>query len=189
MACACLVVAAMSASVSGQSDAPKRRASDNTQVKDDPFSGAATITLPPQTIVNDVSIHLVMTAEAKILGSDPERGVRPQDDNATVTFTSRTPAGFDFGDSQLHFLVDGEPVRIGYAGLGRPVRTSDKILRVSEKIVTVAPLTKLQRVASGSDVHMRLGQLKVPVEAKVLSALRRFLDACRHQNTKRNVIR
>ncbi len=181
----------MSASAAGQGDPVKKQARDNSQVKYDPFSGETTITMPPQIIFSDDSNRLSMTAETKIPKDLSEKTLREQDIKATLTFVTWTPKGFDLGDDQLHFLADGEQIPVGYAGGGArlPFSTGDKQLRVGENIITIASLTTLQRVTSGSDVQMRLGQLKVSIDSKVLSALRRFLDACRHQQTKRNQTR
>lgn len=179
--CLCMVVAATVVVVAAQSDtqtdgnaASRAVGATNGQqvvVEKDGFSGATTVKLKPQELVNTPEHQLTMSAEVKLEGKTYADG-SSTDETVLFEFISRSKQQIDFGDEELHFLVDGKPVK------GGP--TSDGMYKPDlrgERYIGGVRLSYLQQIAKGKNVAMRLGSVKLTLDEKVLSNLRDFARA------------
>ncbi len=166
-------------SQSGGSQSGDRSERSQIEVNKDRFSGATTVKLKPQLILDKPDHQLTMAVEAKLEGKK-QIGIFQGDETVRATFTSQSKMGINLGDRELHFLVDGEQVKIGRVGSTTANASSAPAkpeLRVGRYLISVMPLDKLRHIAEGRNVEMRLGTIQVTLDAKLLSNLRAFVAA------------
>ena len=150
------------------------------KVQHDRFTGERTISFEPQLILDHRDHRMSLEAEAKPGGNRPRRDIPELDDRVTFTFSSMSKAGVEFGDRELHFLVDGERIRIGRAAPRMPTSSGNPTLPVGQHLLIVLPLNKLQQIARGRDVQLRLGPIELTLDNQVMSVLKEFVAACGH---------
>lgn len=151
------------------------------EVNKDRFGGATRVVLKPQLILDTPDHQLSVSAEAKLEGKK-QIGIFQEDQSVQLTFISQSKVSIDFGDQELHFLVDGERVTVGktsggtgpYLGTGTP---SDSGFKFRKRFFAVLDLSKLRRIAEGKKVEMRLGKIELTLDPKLLSNLRAFVTA------------
>ncbi len=163
----------------------RTRGDDGSQVMvdKDEFSGATTIKLRPQKLIDSPNHQLTMSAEVKLEGKT-YAGVAGVDEMVLFKFDSQNNSHVDFGDEELHFLVDGEPVKGGSTASGFASSLLDRPapgFKSRNSYTGSVYLSQLQQIAKGKNVAMRLGSIKLTLDAKLLNSLR---DFARATNTK-----
>ena len=150
----------------------------DVEVKSDRFSGLTTVTLKPQVIIDSPDHRLEMEMETK-LGGKRLSGVPEVDEMVIITFTSLSNGGVDFGDKELHFLVDGRPIKGGENSGGIPSRVEgpDSKFRIRRRLVNGLSLAALQKLARGNRVEMRLGSIELTLDEKLMKQIRAFVSA------------
>ena len=136
------------------------------EVKPDRFSGKSTVRLKPQVLL-DTPKHKV-TMQLKSL-----------DDFAGVTFESSSDEYLDFGDKQLHFLVDGRRMFIDTASQQNTpfsLRKRDEKGRANySELISSLSIAQLEEIVSGKTVEMRLGTVELTLSQPVLANLREYV--------------
>jgi hypothetical protein len=135
------------------------------EVKTNRFSGKSTVTLKPQVLI-DTPKHKV-TIQIESL-----------DDFAGVTFESSSEEYVDFGDKQLHFLVDGKRLFIDTASQQNTPFSQQK---QDEKgrtnytaLISSLSIAQLEEVVAGKTVEMRLGSVELTLSQTALANLREY---------------
>lgn len=163
----------------GSGEAASRMNASDVVVKKDRFSGATTITLKPQKLTETSRQLLMISADSKI-GGKPLIGLDEADERVTIKFDLQTTSALDKGDQELHFLVDGAPVKGGsIAGGGSPLLapkpagpyTTRRTYFVSLSVPT------LGRIARGKSVEMRFGSIEARLKADLLNKLGEFVTS------------
>jgi len=116
---------------------------------------------------------LAISLEMKV---DPKK---PDKDTVFANFSSYTENLYDFGDRELRFLVDGNPVGLGTAERGIPAIFPGS----AETLFIGISLTDLDRIAGGKKVEMRLGSIECAISDETLSVLREFVRTAKNSLT------
>ncbi len=164
-------------------DNKRARGDDGSQVvvNKDEFFGATTIRLRPQKLIDSPNHQLTMSAEVKLEGKT-YAGVTGVDETVLLEFVSRSKERVDFGDEELHFLVDGKPVKGGptAGGMYDPNLPNDGLssaFKGGTSYTGGVSLSRLQQIVQGTNIAMRFGSLKLTLDEKILSNLREFFRA------------
>jgi hypothetical protein len=152
---------------------------DQVEVKTDRFSEVTTIKLKPQTILDTADQVITMRLEAKF-GDKKIRDTTDQvmeilDEKAMVWFESFANVPTDFGDQELHFIVDGKRLKIGESSGGTPGRSPKPPYRSLKTFVNSLDTGELKQLAAGKHVEMRLGKYDFVLNSAVLEHLREFV--------------
>jgi len=172
---------ALAQSVDRSGGGKSARSNDGSQVevKRDDFSGITMITLKPQKLIDRLEHQLTMSAEAKLGGTAPQTGLPDADERMLLGFTSLTSHKLDFGDQELHFLVDGKQVRGGSTAGGYNPRLPGEQLpspyKTRHSFTGGLSLSQLKQIASGRKVEMRLGSIETTLNSELLSRLSEFV--------------
>src|SRR5262245_58427703 len=86
--------------------------SDQIEIKADRFSGITTVALKPQVILDKEDHQLTMEIKTK-LGEKYQFDSERDEVKAEIWFRSQAKNPIDFGDQELHFLIDDQPLDIG----------------------------------------------------------------------------
>ncbi len=158
----------------------ERLAQTSIEVTRDDFSGATLVRLREVTIVNQPDHALTLTVETKVNDTSPEARMLSYEPSALLHFTSFSTPSRDFGDYELHFLVDGKPIRVGRVPNSPPFRNPDesaRVLVIGRTLTSGLRMPDLRRLAAGREVRMRLGSIETELSSDVLSSLRSFVKA------------
>ncbi len=186
ISCGWVMVIGLMTTATGQSgvrngDNKRTKVNDGSQVMvdKDEFSGATTIKLKPQKLIDRLEHQLTMSAEAKLGGTAPQTGLPDADERMLLGFTSLTSHKLDFGDQELHFLVDGKQVRGGSTAGGYNPRLPGEQLpspyKTRHSFTGGLSLSQLKQIASGRKVEMRLGSIETTLNSELLSRLSEFV--------------
>ncbi len=188
ISCGCVMVIGLMTTATGQSgvrngDNKKTKVNDGSQVMvdKDEFSGATTIKLKPQKLIDSPSHQLTMSAEVKLEGKT-YAGVTGVDETVLFELVSRSKERVDFGDEELHFLVDGKPVKGGPTAGGMydpnlPNNGLSSVFKGGTSYTGGVSLSRLQQIIQGTNVAMRFGSLKLTLDENILSNFRQFIRA------------
>lgn len=177
LACALMAV--------GGSPFAQSQPNDQVEVKTDRFSEATTIKLKPQTILDTPDQFITMSLEAKFgdkkIRSEMDQAAEIMGEKAFVRFESQAKGTTDFGDKELHFIIDGKRLKVGESAatlLKLPGRDPElKPGFKSREIFTNGlSLAQMKQVAEGNRVEMRLGKYEMVLSPAVLGNLRAFVS-------------
>jgi hypothetical protein len=143
--------------------------------KDDRFTGEATVTLKPQSILNPaIGQQLKMALEYKTKPARPGRVQSFVPEMINVTFTSSAAETIYGGELELVFLIDGERVRRAPGTVHNDYSrlSSEKLL--TQTVFTSMSVDTLRRIARGKKIEMKLGATEVEFDEGLLKALRSF---------------
>jgi hypothetical protein len=136
------------------------------EVKTNRFSGKSTVTLKPQVLLDTLKHKVTIQLESL-------------DDFAGVTFESSSEEYIDFGDKQLHFLVDGKRLFIDTASQQNTPFSQQK---QDEKgrtnytaLISSLGIARLEEIVAGKKVEMRLGTVELTLSQSVLATLREYV--------------
>jgi hypothetical protein len=139
----------------------------------DRFSDTTVVKLNMLYLFKKQGHKLAISLEIKV---DPKK---PDKDAVFANFSSYTQDLYDFGDRELHFLVDGDRVSLGAAKRGIPATFPGS----PETLFIGIRLTDLDRIASGKKVEMRLGSIECAISDETLSVLREFVKTAKNSLT------
>src|SRR5215510_9185990 len=86
--------------------------SDQVEVKTDRFSGVTTVKLKPLVILDKPDHQMTIEVETKF-GEKGQLDFEKDDVKAEAWFRSQSKDPVDFGDQELHFLIDDKPLDLG----------------------------------------------------------------------------
>lgn len=160
---------------------------DQVESKTDRFSNVTIIRLKPQVLLEKPGHLITMSLDAKFGGkvATDQAGQAAEilAEKAFVRFESQASINTDFGDKQLHFVIDGKPMNVGESA-GTLVKLTGKDpdlkpgFKYRELFTNTLDLNRLKAIANGKRVEMRLGNYQFELSPEVLSNIRAFTTEC-----------
>ncbi|MCI0665588.1 MAG: hypothetical protein L0220_31395 [Acidobacteria bacterium] len=157
-----------------------KTSNDQIEVKTDRFSNVITVTLKPQVILDKPDHYLTMEIKTK-LGekkfSDWEREMV----NAFVNFESQSKVPVDFGDRQLHFMIDGKPLNLAKTSFSVSPHADryGKLkpgFKISESFTSLFDRRALEQFSKANRIEMRLGSFEPTLSQSVVMNLREYAN-------------
>jgi predicted nucleic acid-binding protein len=147
------------------------------EVKTDRFSNLTTVSLKPQTIIDEAEMHLLtMQIDAKLEKKNVDDVFRDQV-NAIVQFKSHSQGGVDFGDYKIHFLVDGHPLNVPPGKIsvigGLTPKQGFKIYRSGTILLNREALEKIRKA---DRIEVRFGAIELTLNASALTTMRDYAE-------------
>ena len=153
--------------------------SDQIEVKTDRFSGVTTVKLKPQVILDKPDHQMTIDIETK-LGEKVQLDFEKDDVKAEAWFRSQSKDPVDFGDQELHFLIDDKPLDLGKTPGGTNANTDKSKLkpgfRSSKSFVSIFDRSDLTQFAKARRVEMRLGSIELTLGQPEVAMLREYAN-------------
>jgi hypothetical protein len=161
------------------------------EVETDRFSGNVTVTMKPQTLIDTPELQLTIGLKYRLDKKKLEESPILVEELASVALKSSVKDSVDYGDRELHFLVDGARL----AGRRTSSNSADPLL--SEKddkgrrpdftFFSTLDLSQVERLAAGKKVEVRLGAIETALSPATLAAIRDFArEFADHAPTRSN---
>jgi hypothetical protein len=162
---------------------------DQIDVKTDRFSNKTTLVLKPQALIEKPDHFVTLTIKTEVGKSDDLREKVSLFSELHVASQAKSPP--DFGDSELHFLVNDKPLDITYNTIGDyPLSLESKyyieknnlrIKRTYTYFVSDAAFTSLSKA---ENIEMRLGPFELKLSQQVTTNLREYAKQVLEQRGK-----
>ncbi len=153
--------------------------SDQIEVKTDRFSGVTTVKLKPQVLLDKPDHQLTIEIETK-LGEKGRFESEKEEVKAESWFRSQATHLVDFGDQELHFLIDEKPLDLGRAMGGLDTGVDKNKLkpgfRASQSFVSIFSRSDLERFGKARRIDMRLGSIELTLSQPVMAILREYAN-------------
>ena len=153
--------------------------SDQIEVKTDRFSGVITVKLKPLVILDKPDHQLTIDIETK-LGEKVRFESEKEEVKAESWFRSQATHLVDFGDRELHFLIDEKPLDIGRASGGLDVGVDKTKLKpgfgTSQSFVSIFSRSDLERFRNARRIDMRLGSIDLTFSQSEVAILREYAN-------------
>src|SRR5215510_15197716 len=154
--------------------------SDQVEVKTDRFSGVTTVKLKPQMIIDKPDHQMTIEIETK-LGEKGKLDFEKDDVAAKVWFRSLYKGSVDFGDQELHLLIDGKPLDLGKIPGGDPEATDENMRRqrgfkISTFFVAIFDRRGLEQLGKATHIEMRLGSIELTLGQPQVALLREYAN-------------
>ena len=160
----------------GDMTAGTKQTSDQIEVKEDRFSGATTIILKPQVIVDKPDHQITMAIECKL----GEKAI-DRDDlervKAIVYFVSESKSPVDFGDSELHFMIDGKPLSFGEANIRVEPYASKNLktgFKIRERFLEIFDRSNVEQFSNAKRIEMRIGSIEITFSQPLVAVLSEY---------------
>jgi hypothetical protein len=154
-----------------------KQSNDQVEVKTDRFSGVTTVKLKPQVILDKPDHQMTIDIETKVGGKGRFESEK-EDVKAESWFRSQATYLVDFGDQELHFLIDEKPLDLGRAMGGLDTGVDKSKLkpgfRSSQSFVSIFSRSDLERFSKARRVDMRLGSIELTLSQPVMAILREY---------------
>src|SRR6266508_2394802 len=164
---------------SGAQATDSKQANDQVEVKTDRFSGVTTVKLKPQVILDKPDHQMTIDIETK-LGEKGQLDSEKDDVKAEAWFRSQSKDPVDFGDQELHFLIDDKPLDLGKTPGGTNANMDKSKLkpgfRSSKSFVSIFDRSDLTQFAKARRVEMRLGSIELTLGQPEVAVLREYAN-------------
>jgi hypothetical protein len=138
-----------------------KSAGDQIEVKTDRFSGVTTLKLKPQVILDKPEHRLTIEVETKV-GDKSSSEWAMDEVHAYFRITSQSKGFVDFGDRELHFMLDGKPLNFG------------KVAGRDPNFVSIFNRGALEQFSKASRIEMRFGTIEPTIGQSVATLLREY---------------
>jgi len=151
---------------------------DQIEVKTDRFSGVTTALLKPQVVLDKPDHRLTISFETK-LGekkfSDWERDMV----NSHAHLVSLLKSPIDFGDRQLHLLIDGKPLDLGECVGGSAESTSEEVrqqqgYRISKSFLSIFNRNAMEQLSKANQIEIRFGTIEQTLSQSTVTNMREY---------------
>jgi hypothetical protein len=154
--------------------------SDQIEVKTDRFSGVTTVKLKPQVILDKPDHQMTIDIETK-LGEKGQLDFEKDDVKAETWFRSLYKGSVDFGDQELHLLIDGKPSDLGKIPGGHPKATDENMrqqrgFRISTSFVAIFDRRVLEQFSRATRIEMRLGSIELTLGQPGVAIIREYAN-------------
>src|SRR5262245_21379911 len=161
------------------------------EVETDRFSGNVTVKLKPQTLIDTPELQLTMGMDYQLEKKKLEESPILVEELASVTLKSSVKGSADYGDRELHFLVDSARLagRRTSSDRAHPLLSEqdDKGRTPNFAFFSTLDLSQVERLAVGKRVEMRLGPIETALSPATLAAIRDFArEFAAHAPTRSN---
>jgi len=140
---------------------------DQIEVKTDRFSGVTTVKLKPQAVLDKPEHQLTMEIETK-LGEKKHYDSEKDEVRSFILFRSQSKQSVDFGDEELHIMIDGKPVEIT-----RPIGDVDAGART---FLSTCRRPAIEQVSKAKSVEIRLGTIEIAITQPLVANLREYAN-------------
>jgi hypothetical protein len=152
---------------------------DQIEVKTDRFSNATTVTLKPQPILDTPDHIITVGIKTKFGGNEPSYDFQKDLINAYVDIESQSKEIVDFGDRELHLLINGQPLSFRDINLKTdPYPTISGKLKPGFSLrkygVVIFDKEALERLSKAKSIEMRLGPIESKLSSEVIATLREY---------------
>ncbi len=157
-----------------------KQSNDQVEVKTDRFSGVTTVKLKPQVILDKPDHQMTIEIETK-LGEKGQLDFEKDDVKAETRFRSLYKGSVDFGDQELHLLIDGKPLDLGKIPGGEPEATDENMrrqrgFRISTFFVAIFDRPGLEQLGRATRIEMRLGSIELMLGKPEVMVLREYAN-------------
>jgi hypothetical protein len=157
-----------------------KQANDQIEVNTDRFSGVTTVQLKPQVILDKPDHQLTIEIKTK-LGEKGQLDFEKDDVAAEIRFRSMYKESVDFGDQELHLLIDGKPLNHGKISGGDAEATDEDVrkqrgFKLSTFFVAIFNRSELEQIGKAKKIEMRLGPIEPTFSQSVVSSLRDYAN-------------
>jgi len=154
--------------------ADAKSTNDQIEVKTDRFSNVVTVVLKPQVILDKPDHQLTMGIEAK-LGEKKFSDWEREEIKAIANFESQAKEPIDYGDADLHFLIDGKPLNQGKADINpHPYGDRKPGFKSKKTFVTIFNRRALEQFSVASSIEMRIGIVELKFSKPITANLREY---------------
>jgi hypothetical protein len=147
---------------------------DQIEIKEDRFSGVVTVRLKPQVILDKEDHQLTIDIKTK-LGEKGLSDFEKDDVKAEIWFRSQSKGSIDFGDQELHFLIDGKSLDKGEIPGGPNAYADERTLKpgfkLSKSFVSILNRSDLEQFSKAKGIEMRLGSIELKLGQDVVAIL------------------
>lgn len=151
---------------------------EQIEVKTDRFSNVTTVTLKPQAIL-DTPDHIITIEIKTKLGEKKFSDLERQMVEAYVDLESQSKSPVDFGDQELHFIINGQPLNLGETKLNVDAyasRTGELKpgFKIREYGVQIFDRPTLERLSKANRIEMRFGSIEPKLSNQLIATLREY---------------
>lgn len=151
---------------------------DQIEVKNDRFSNVTTVTLKPQVILDTPDHVITMEIETK-LGEKKFSDYEKESVEAYIDINSQSKGPVNFGDKELHFIINGTPLKLGevdlsvnaYAAKYGNIKPGFKISKSGVKLLN---RNALEQFSKAKRIEMRLGLIEPTLSDPLITNLREY---------------
>lgn len=148
------------------------------EVKTDRFSGVTTAILNPQVVLDKPDHRLTISFETK-LGEKKFSGLERDMVSAQASLISLLKSPIDFGDQQLHLLIDGKPLDLGECVGGAAESTSEDMrrqqgYRISKSFLSIFNRNAMEQLSKANRIEMRFGTIEQTLSNSTVTNLREY---------------
>jgi hypothetical protein len=164
----------------GAQPTDSKQSNDQVEVKTDRFSGVTTVKLKPQVILDKPDHQMTIDIETK-LGEKGQLDFEKDDVKSETRFRSLYKGSVDFGDQELHLLIDGKPLDLGKIPGGDPEATDENMrrqrgFRISTFFVAIFDRRGLEQIGRATRIEMRLGSIELTLGQPQVALLREYAN-------------
>jgi len=139
-----------------------------------------TVKLKPQVILDKPDHQMTIDIETK-LGEKGQLDFEKDDVKAETRFRSLYKGSVDFGDQELHLLIDGKPLDLGKIPGGDPEATDENMrrqrgFRISTFFVAIFDRRGLEQIGRATRIEMRLGSIELTLGQPQVALLREYAN-------------
>lgn len=160
-------------------------------VESDRFSGNVTVKMKPQILIDQSDRKLTMGLKYSLDKKKLEESSFITEEIASLTFETFVKGSISYGDREVHFLVDGGPLKLGRTSS----RSAEPLLSKPDQsgrapdftFLSALTLSQVETIAAGKKVEMRLGAIETTLDPSTLSAIKEFArEFANHAPTRLN---
>jgi hypothetical protein len=164
----------------GAQASDSRQENDQVEVKTDRFSGVTTVVLKPQVILDKPDHQLTIEIKTK-LGEKGQLNFEKDDVKSEVWFCSLYKGSVNFGDQELHFMIDGKPLNLGEMPEGTAEATDENMRRqrgftIKKSFVAIFDRRAFEQFSKATRVEMRFGPIELMLNPSAVSSLRDYAN-------------
>jgi hypothetical protein len=167
--------------VSAQNKPAEAKGSEDDRqvvVENDRFSGDVTVKMKPQVLLDNAERKLTLAMSYKMIKKDVENASILLEEFASFDFLLFSKPPTDIGDRELHFIIDGKQMPVGETSLHMPTERSPvkdaNGRNAVRELSTTLPISKVEQLASGKTIQMRLGSIELTFNTPAMTAIREF---------------
>jgi len=141
--------------------------STQIEVKSDRFSGVTTVKLKPQVILEKPDHQLTMEIETK-LGEKTHYNSEKDEVRSFILFRSQSKDPVDFGDEELHIVIDGKPIEI--------TRSIGDVDAGARTFLSTCRRPAIEQFSKAKSIGIRLGTIEIAIAQPIVANLREYAN-------------
>jgi hypothetical protein len=163
----------------GAEKGPASSTNDQIDVTTDRFSNVTTVILKPQAILDTPDHIITIGIKTKMGQNKPSYDFEKDLINAYVDIESQSKEIVDFGDRELHLLINGQPLSFRdinlktdpYPTIGGKLKPGFSLRKYG---VVIFDKDALERLSEARSIEMRLGPIESKLSGELIATLREY---------------